>query len=232
MESLLTKSMQITQARNAKTLTPSHMKQCILSESRFDFLKDLVKNIPDASVQEDNENNALFEEVSTKTEEDTGKMEEDEEEEAPVKQPAPRSKSKSSRRSVHEKEKHPPHTDVYPSPPPPNVAFSEQCPLPSSSSSTSRTPVIQYVPKVSAENKMSFSVNNLLKPDEPKLHITIASEELLPPIPQLIPTGRSSSGLPSRGHPSDNVPPPLIPIARFNQNSTENNLYIDEDYDN
>lgn len=33
------------------------MKQCILSESRFDFLKDLVKNIPDASVQEDNENN-------------------------------------------------------------------------------------------------------------------------------------------------------------------------------
>lgn len=59
MESLLTKSMQITQARNAKTLTPSHMKQCILSESRFDFLKDLVKNIPDASTQEDNENNAI-----------------------------------------------------------------------------------------------------------------------------------------------------------------------------
>lgn len=37
------------------------MKQCILSESRFDFLKDLVKDIPDASVQEDNENNAIFE---------------------------------------------------------------------------------------------------------------------------------------------------------------------------
>lgn len=55
VESLLTKSAQITQARNAKTLTPSHMKQCILSESRFDFLKDLVKNIPDASTQEDNE---------------------------------------------------------------------------------------------------------------------------------------------------------------------------------
>lgn len=50
--------MLITQSRNAKTLTPSHMKQCILSESRFDFLKDLVKNIPDASVQEDNDNNA------------------------------------------------------------------------------------------------------------------------------------------------------------------------------
>lgn len=56
VESLLTKSAQITQARNAKTLTPSHMKQCILSESRFDFLKDLVKNIPDATAQEDSEN--------------------------------------------------------------------------------------------------------------------------------------------------------------------------------
>lgn len=61
--------MEITQARSAKTLTPSHMKQCILSESRFDFLKDLVKNIPDASVQEDNANNALFE-ASVKLEEE------------------------------------------------------------------------------------------------------------------------------------------------------------------
>lgn len=31
------------------------MKQCILSESRFDFLKDLVKNIPDVSTQDDND---------------------------------------------------------------------------------------------------------------------------------------------------------------------------------
>lgn len=62
VESLLKKSMQITLSRNAKTLTPSHMKQCILSENRFDFLKDLVKDIPDASIQEDNENNAMFEE--------------------------------------------------------------------------------------------------------------------------------------------------------------------------
>ncbi|XP_044763818.1 transcription regulator complex subunit bur6 [Coccinella septempunctata] len=60
VESLLMKSTQITLSRNAKTLTPSHMKQCILAESRFDFLKDLVKNIPDASAQEDNENNLLF----------------------------------------------------------------------------------------------------------------------------------------------------------------------------
>lgn len=31
------------------------MKQCILSENRFDFLKDLVKYIPDATTQEDGE---------------------------------------------------------------------------------------------------------------------------------------------------------------------------------
>ncbi|KOC59822.1 Dr1-associated corepressor [Habropoda laboriosa] len=41
--------MEITSAKNAKTLSPSHMKQCILSESRFDFLKDLVKSLPDVS---------------------------------------------------------------------------------------------------------------------------------------------------------------------------------------
>ncbi|XP_059483752.1 dr1-associated corepressor [Neocloeon triangulifer] len=47
VESLLTKAVQITTARNAKTLTPSHMKHCILSESRFDFLKEFVKTVPD-----------------------------------------------------------------------------------------------------------------------------------------------------------------------------------------
>lgn len=52
VESLLTKSSQITLARNAKTLSPTHLKQCIMSESRFDFLKDLVKNIPDIAVDD------------------------------------------------------------------------------------------------------------------------------------------------------------------------------------
>ncbi|GFG29812.1 hypothetical protein Cfor_00240 [Coptotermes formosanus] len=41
--------MEITSTKNAKTLTPSHMKQCILSESRFDFLKDLVISLPDVA---------------------------------------------------------------------------------------------------------------------------------------------------------------------------------------
>ncbi|XP_029177583.1 uncharacterized protein LOC114945498 isoform X2 [Nylanderia fulva] len=53
VHSLLTKTMQITSAKNAKTLSPSHMKQCILSESRFDFLKDLVKSLPDVSGPDD-----------------------------------------------------------------------------------------------------------------------------------------------------------------------------------
>ncbi|XP_066587323.1 uncharacterized protein NC2alpha [Prorops nasuta] len=53
VHSLLTKTMEFTSAKRAKTLSPSHMKQCILSESRFDFLKDLVKNLPDVSGQDE-----------------------------------------------------------------------------------------------------------------------------------------------------------------------------------
>ncbi|XP_054284026.1 dr1-associated corepressor [Macrosteles quadrilineatus] len=53
VESLLTKAMEITSAKNAKTLTPSHMKKCILSEQRFDFLKDLVKSVQDSATGDD-----------------------------------------------------------------------------------------------------------------------------------------------------------------------------------
>lgn len=49
VESLLKKTTKITNSRNARTLSPQHIKQCIISESKFDFLKDLVKNIPDIS---------------------------------------------------------------------------------------------------------------------------------------------------------------------------------------
>ncbi|XP_047541173.1 uncharacterized protein LOC125074038 [Vanessa atalanta] len=55
VESLLGKAMQVTMQRNAKTLSPSHVKQCILAESRFDFLRDLVKNIPDVTAAEERE---------------------------------------------------------------------------------------------------------------------------------------------------------------------------------
>uniref|UniRef100_A0A3P9JF13 Dr1-associated corepressor n=1 Tax=Oryzias latipes TaxID=8090 RepID=A0A3P9JF13_ORYLA len=47
LESLLTKACQVTQSRNAKTMTMSHLKQCIELEQQFDFLKDLVATVPD-----------------------------------------------------------------------------------------------------------------------------------------------------------------------------------------
>lgn len=50
---MLEKTLRITNARNAKTLSPSHMKQCIMSESRFDFLRELVKNVPDINVADE-----------------------------------------------------------------------------------------------------------------------------------------------------------------------------------
>jgi len=53
VESLLKKAETVTQGRNAKTLTPSHLKQCIMAESRFDFLKDLVSAVPDVQGEED-----------------------------------------------------------------------------------------------------------------------------------------------------------------------------------
>nr|CAH0098800.1 unnamed protein product [Daphnia galeata] len=65
VESLLTKAVQITSARNAKTLSPAHLKQCILAESRFDFLKDLVLTIPD--VQTEGEDGGVTSVPSTPT---------------------------------------------------------------------------------------------------------------------------------------------------------------------
>ncbi|XP_014211835.1 DNA polymerase epsilon subunit C [Copidosoma floridanum] len=51
---LLTKTVHITNTKQAKTLSPSHMKQCIFSEARFDFLRDIVKNVPDATGSDEN----------------------------------------------------------------------------------------------------------------------------------------------------------------------------------
>ncbi|KAG9346669.1 hypothetical protein AGOR_G00073130 [Albula goreensis] len=55
LESLLTKACQVTQSRNAKTMTTSHLKQCIELEQQFDFLKDLVAAVPD--IQGESEDN-------------------------------------------------------------------------------------------------------------------------------------------------------------------------------
>ena len=46
-ETLLGSAKQVTAQRGARTLTPSHLKFCIQSETRFDFLRDLVSSVPD-----------------------------------------------------------------------------------------------------------------------------------------------------------------------------------------
>ncbi|CAG9824448.1 unnamed protein product [Phaedon cochleariae] len=195
--------MQITQARNAKTLTPSHMKQCILSESRFDFLKDLVKNVPDASIQEDNEYNALFEESPIR--------------EVPVVVPKnPRGRPR---------EKHQPHTEVSPSPSN-EQSTSSRAPVIHYGPKVVKAENTKLNFSAKELLKEEPELHKAMK-EEPELHITIASEQL--PVPQLLSASISSS-LPSRVVSSDNVPP-LIPISNYNQN-TNDSLCIDEDYDN
>lgn len=196
--------MQITLSRNAKTLTPSHMKQCILSESRFDFLKDLVQNIPDASVQEDNENNAIFEESATHNNDDMEK---------------PGNSKESSEQLV--KEEISPDITSFP-----QLSDSLSANYYNEQSTSSRTPVIKYGPKIAQADStnLSFSVNNLLgKKEEPKLQITIASEQLV--VPNMV------QSEPPKLAPRDSIPA-LIPFSNSYNSNTGDNLYIDEDYDN
>ncbi|XP_022910435.1 dr1-associated corepressor [Onthophagus taurus] len=174
VESLLKKSMQITQARNAKTLTQSHMKQCILSESRFDFLKDLVKDIPDASVQDDNESNVQDMEITPRT--------------------------YGTRHGEG-------NNDQETSTPRPEIAanfYTEQ--------GTSRTPVIQYGPNVMEKNSSKTYTN--------KSHTNTNNED-------------DDDGTVIKSDSSSENVPSLIPISHnmYGQ-STGDNLYIDEDYDN
>ncbi|GJQ77782.1 hypothetical protein Trydic_g16044 [Trypoxylus dichotomus] len=201
VESLLTKSMQITQSRNAKTLTPSHMKQCILSENRFDFLKDLVKDIPDASVQEDNENNALELDVLPKS------------------------------YDLKPSETHNTKGEIARQDTPANF-YTEQ------STSTARTPVIQYGPNVkqAESQKINFPVDEVVK-TETKLHIDLTHVNNINkqhiPVPDLVPT-RSNKDInsPLSIKPVDNIPS-LIPISQnYCGQGTGDSLYIDEDYDN
>ncbi|KAF2897429.1 hypothetical protein ILUMI_08755 [Ignelater luminosus] len=209
--------MQITQARSAKTLTPSHMKQCILSESRFDFLKDLVKNIPDPSAQEDNENNA-----NEVLDYSSGKPSEE-----PTKHSQENNKQK------------------------PEIManfYTEQ----QQSTSAGRMPVIQYGPKVTQteQPKLSFSIENIVnKETEPKLildlsqgPVTSAPSSSQIPIPHLVsnvnnksPVVQNVPASTSQTPPLHDNIPPLIPISHNNlygPSSGDNNLYIDEDYDN
>ncbi|KAK3593429.1 hypothetical protein CHS0354_020190 [Potamilus streckersoni] len=59
IESLILKTNEITQAKNAKTLSCTHIKQTIHSEKKFDFLRDLVANVPDHQPEEDGENSTI-----------------------------------------------------------------------------------------------------------------------------------------------------------------------------
>ncbi|GFS19379.1 DR1-associated corepressor-like [Elysia marginata] len=52
IESLIKETSQTTIAKNAKTLSTSHIKQTIHSNKQFDFLRDLVANIPDHNTEE------------------------------------------------------------------------------------------------------------------------------------------------------------------------------------
>lgn len=47
VSSLLIKAGDVTMQKSARTLTLAHLKQCIYSDSRLDFLKELVKSTPD-----------------------------------------------------------------------------------------------------------------------------------------------------------------------------------------
>lgn len=53
VQSLVERASEYTRARNAKTMTTSHLKRCITSENQFDFLKDLVANVPDLPTNEE-----------------------------------------------------------------------------------------------------------------------------------------------------------------------------------
>ena len=52
-ETLLGSAKRVTSQRGARTLTPSHLKFCIQSEARFDFLRDLVSGVPDLQGEAD-----------------------------------------------------------------------------------------------------------------------------------------------------------------------------------
>ncbi|GAX80091.1 hypothetical protein CEUSTIGMA_g7529.t1 [Chlamydomonas eustigma] len=53
LKSLCEKASEIAQSRQAKTVTASHLKACVLEEETMDFLKDVVASAPDLAAQED-----------------------------------------------------------------------------------------------------------------------------------------------------------------------------------
>lgn len=153
---------------------------------------------------------------------------------------------------------------TYPVPASPNLFppaaaanyYKDQQQFQGMSSNSSRTPVIQYSPKLTNKNpgdfptpEITFSVNNLLNQgsvicDEPTLRITVAPEHLSPPpLAIATPAGSHSNLMSPRLAPSENVPP-LVPFRMQSASAAApcvdiaiskyvpGDLSIDEDYDN
>ncbi|ESN92532.1 hypothetical protein HELRODRAFT_89315 [Helobdella robusta] len=53
IESLIKKTNDLVILKNAKTLTPQHIKQTVLQDKEFKFLSELVSSIPDIQPNED-----------------------------------------------------------------------------------------------------------------------------------------------------------------------------------
>ena len=65
VETFLTESSEITRSRNARTLTPSHLKCCIASNSQFFFLKEIVSTIPDIQPTGEEEQSEVASNISS-----------------------------------------------------------------------------------------------------------------------------------------------------------------------
>ncbi|XP_018496759.1 dr1-associated corepressor, partial [Galendromus occidentalis] len=55
VQSLVRKAEAVTRSRNARTLTPAHLKASILADPRLRFLRETVANIPDVTQEEEGE---------------------------------------------------------------------------------------------------------------------------------------------------------------------------------
>lgn len=55
LESFLDSANQLTTQRSAKTLTPQHLKLIIQTDKKYDFLKDLVANVPDLGAEDEDD---------------------------------------------------------------------------------------------------------------------------------------------------------------------------------
>jgi len=63
---ILNQTENVTSARKAKTMSTSHLKECIMKQENYDFLKDLVINEPDCEPLSDDSTSSNKEKISRK----------------------------------------------------------------------------------------------------------------------------------------------------------------------